>query len=418
MRQSSLTAAAFTIVPRFVLGGQGYVPPSDKITLGFLGTGKLSPWLGEAFLELEETQMLAACDVDTTKLMKFKEMVDKYYKKDKSFGGCDTYTDFRDMFNREDIDAYIIALPDHWHAIPAIAAMNRGKHIYCEKPLAHTIEEGRAMVDAARGNNVVLQTGSMQRSWEDFRKACELVRNGYIGEISEVKVNVGDPAKPCDLPNQEIPDSIQWDRWIGPAEYRGYHADLSPPYPIEIWPKWRDYKEFGGGILSDWGAHMFDIAQWGLDMDASGPVEFTPPEDPNAVRGLSFTYENGIKMVHEDFGRGWAVRFIGSEGSIDISRDFFDPSNSKLKNQEISDNEIKLYRSDNHYQDWIDCIKSGKRPVADVEIGHRSASVCNIANIAYELGRPLKWDPVSETFIGDQEANKMRGKTYRKPYLL
>ncbi|MFY0685781.1 MAG: Gfo/Idh/MocA family oxidoreductase [Cyclobacteriaceae bacterium] len=419
--KSSAAVASFTIVPRFVLGGNGFTAPSDKINLGFIGTGKQSKGLGSRFIGLDDIQMVAACDVDTAKLSKFKEIVDNLYAEKSNsskYEGCDIYTDYMDVINREDVDGVIICLPDHWHAIPSIAAMKAGKDVYCEKPMAHTVEEGRAMVEAARKYDRVFQTGSMQRSWEQFRQACELVRNGYLGEITEVKVNVGDPAKACDLPNQEIPDEIRWDRWIGPAQYRGYNDLLSPPWPIKIWPKWRDYKEFGGGILSDWGAHMFDIAQWGLGMDETVPVEYIPPSDKSATRGLVMNYANGIKMVHEDFGRGWAVRFIGSEGTLDVSRSFMEPSNKKLAKKEMGSGDVRLYKSDNHYQDWIDAIKNRSMPICDVETGHRSASVCNIANIAYELGRPLKFDPISETFYGDLEANKLRGKEYRKPYVL
>mgnify|MGYP005812846857 CR=1 FL=1 len=419
--KSSLSLAAFTIVPRYVLGGKGYIAPSDKINLGFIGTGKQSQGLGPAFLNLPDIQMVAACDIDNIKLAKFREVVEKHYAEKNGqagYNGLSTYSSFRDILRRDDIDGVIIALPDHWHAIPAIEAMKAGKDVYCEKPLSHTIEEGRAMVEAARIHDRVLQTGSMQRSWDGFRQACELVRNGYLGEIQKVLVNVGDPALVCDLPEQPIPNSVSWDQWIGPAPYRGYHDVLAPPYPIEIWPKWRDYKEFGGGILCDWGAHMFDIAQWGLGMDSSGPVEITPPTDKNAVRGMVFKYENGVEMVHEDFERGWAVRFIGSEGSLDVSRSFMEPSNKKLADHKIKDEERKLYFSDNHYQNWIDCMKTRSKPICDAEVGHRSASVCNIANIGYQLGRKLRWDPIREVFVGDVEANQLKGKNYREPYVL
>ncbi len=213
-------------------------------------------------------------------------------------------------------------------------------------------------------------------------------------------------------------DTLDWDRWIGPAFYEEYNAILAPPFPWDNYPMWRRYKEFGGGGVTDWGAHMFDIAQWALGMDDSGPVRFIPPTVRNAQRGMKFIYENGIEMVHEDFGRGNAVRFIGTEGSIDISRSFFEPSDAKLVDHELSDTEIKLYRTDNFYKDWIDAIKTRTKPVADVEIGHRTATICNIANIAYEIRRPLDWDPVSERFVNDDYANSMLGKEYRKGYEL
>ena len=278
------------------------------------------------------------------------------------------------------------------------------------------VKEGRKMVNAAEKYQKVVQTGSMQRSWENFRHACELVRNGYIGEIKTVKVNVGDPAVPCDLPDEPTPDNLNWDRWLGAAPLRGYNPVLSPPYTDTSWPMWRAYREFGGGIFSDWGAHMFDIAQWGLGMDNSGPSEFIPPTDKNAKRGLVMKYANGIEMTHEDFGKGWAVQFNGTEGKLEVSRSFLTTDPEKIIDEVVGDDKIKLYKSENHYQNWIDCIKSREKPVCDVETGHRSASVCNLGNIAYQLGRPLKWNPEKEKFEGDSDANKLLTKDYRKPY--
>lgn len=413
--------AGLTLIPRHVLGGPGYIPPSDRITLGFIGVGKQGLGLGRRFAELAEAQILAASDVDQQKLERFqKEIPAKYAENGRSAQAdkLDTYPEYEALLAREDIDAVVIATPDHWHAIMAISAMKQGKDVYCEKPLAHTVKEGRAMALAVEKYQKVLQTGSMQRSRDTFRHACELVRNGYIGELKTVLVHVGDPALTCDLPDESIPAYLNWDRWLGPAPQRGYSPVVCPPITDDSWAKWRDYKEYGGGILSDWGAHMFDIAQWGMGMDASGPVRFVPPTDPNAKRGLKMTYANGVEMIHEDFGRGWAVRFIGSEGSLDVSRSFLDTKPENIASAQIKAGEIHLYPSENHYTDWLTCIKNRKQPICDVETGHRSASVCNLANIAYQLGRPLTWDPVKEKFKGDGEANKMRGKKYRKPYTL
>tara|TARA_R110000868_G_scaffold37111_5_gene131389 strand:+ start:11483 stop:12823 length:1341 start_codon:yes stop_codon:yes gene_type:complete len=421
LKKAGLGLASFTIVPRFVLGGNGYTAPSDKITIGFIGNGKQGTILANPFIPLADAQIVANCDVDSVKATKFKEWVDGKYSESsvsETYNGCKVYGDYEELVAQDDIDAVIVCTPDHWHAIPAIAALNAGKDLYCEKPLSLTIEEGRAMVDATRKNNRIAQTGSMQRSWGNFRKACELVRNGYIGEITEVKVNVGGPPKTYDLPKQPLRGSLNWQRWIGPSPYVEYNDILAPPFPWDNYPMWRSYKEFGGGGMTDWGAHMFDIAQWGLGMDDSGPIEFIPPTQNNAQRGLVFNYANGVKMVHEDFGRGNAVRFIGTEGTIDISRGFFEPSNMNLVDQELSQTDTKLYRSDNHYQDWLDAIKNRTNPVADIEIGHRTASICNLGNIAYELKRPLSWDPEKERFKDDTEANTMLSRTYREGYSL
>ncbi len=421
LQKSTLAAAAITLIPRHVLGGRGYLPPSDIINLGFIGTGKLASGYFDNFTKLPGVHLLAASDVDSRKLDNFKVLVDGYYTDVKSndhYSDCKIFEDYRELLALEEIDAVVVVTPDHWHVIQSIDAMKAGKDIYCEKPMAHTVYEGREMVKTAREYSRVVQTGSMQRSWQDFRHACELVTNGYLGEISKVIVNVGDPAIACDLPEEPLPDYLNWDRWVGPARMRPYNQILSPPMENNEWPMWREYREFGGGILSDWGAHMFDIAQWGLGMDDSGPVKFIPPEDPAAKRGLKMIYANGVEMVHEDFGRDWAVRFIGSEGTLDVSRDFLDSKPKNIAKTEIKSTDKRLYFSDNHYQDWIDAIRKRSRPIADVEIGHRSASVCNLANIAYQLNRELEWDPTSEEFIGNKKANKLRTKKYRKPYTL
>ncbi|MEM1135424.1 MAG: Gfo/Idh/MocA family oxidoreductase, partial [Bacteroidota bacterium] len=419
IKKAAIAIPAFSIVPRFVLGGKDYIAPSDKITIGFIGTGKQSGGLGKRFMALNEIQMVAASDIDSKKLEIFSEAVKSHYTastgKD-NYKGFNAFANYEELLAQKDIDAVIVCLPDHWHAKASIEAMKAGKDVYCEKPLTHTVNEGRKMVKAAEKYSKVVQTGSMQRSWENFRHACELVRNGYIGEIKNLKVNVGDPAVACDLPDELTPEYLNWDRWLGPAPLRGYNAILSPPHTENVWPMWRKYREYGGGIFSDWGAHMFDIAQWGLDMDNSGPVEFIPPKDRSATRGLVMKYANGIVMTHEDFGKGWAVQFNGTEGSIEVSRSFLTSNPEKIVEEKIGDNKIRLYKSENHYLDWIDCIKTRKKPICDVETGHRSASVCNVGNIAYQLSRTLQWDPVKEKFKGDKDANKLLTKEYRKPY--
>jgi len=409
--------ATISVMPRYVLGGNGYIPPSDKINFGVIGTGKQAMGLANRFAKIEEATVLAGSDIDPRKLARFKTTMEEFYRQQKSQKvECHTYAHFEELLERSDIDAVIVATPDHWHASPTIMAAKAGKDIFCEKPLSHTISEGREMVKAVRKNDRILQTGSMQRSWKNFRDACELVRNGHIGKIEKVIVSVGDPAVPCDLPAMAAPEGLDWDRWIGSAAMRPYHTEICPPLEDNSWAMWRKYEEFGGGILADWGAHMFDIAQWGLGMDNTGPVSIIPPT-VNATRGCKFMYANGVEMVHDDFGRGWAVRFIGSNGSIDISREVFETSDPEIM-KSIGSGAVKLYKSDNHYLDTIKAIKERAKPVCDVEIGHRSATICHLGNIAYKLKRPLEWDPKREKFKGDKEANKMISKDYRKPYTL
>lgn len=415
---SAKAVLAFTIVPRFVLGGNGYTPPSDRLQLGFIGTGKQGRGLLNSFAD--KAQVIAGADADTKKLALFQSLTEKAYAASSGktgYKGFKGYADFRELLQRKDIDAVVIATPDHWHAVHTVMAANAGKHVYCEKPMAHSIEEGRAMVDAMKKNKLVFQTGSMQRSWKNFRQACELVRNGYIGTVKEVLVNVGDAAIPCDLVTEPQPGYLNWEAWVGPAPFRPYNAVLSPPVEQDVYPNWRLYKEYGGGAVSDWGAHMFDIAQWALGMDKTGPVKFIPPAG-NAVKGLVMMYENGIQLKHQDFGRGYGVRFIGEKGKIDISREYLDSDPVNIVTANIQPNEIHLYNSPDHYYDWLNCIKTGKQPICDAETGHRTSSVCCLANIAYWLRKPLDWDPVKEQFTNSAAANQLTRANIRAPWKL
>jgi predicted dehydrogenase len=417
--KSALAAGTLSVVPGNVLGRPGFIAPSDRVNLGFIGVGKQSLGLLRSLMSCPETMVLAASDVDRKKLERFKNESEQA-NGEKLQGGTqqvDTYENYRELLERNDIDAVVIASPDHWHAMMAVDAARAGKDIYCEKPLALTVAEGRAMVSAARKYDRVFQTGNMQRSWRNFRHACEMVFNGYIGEVKEVNVSIGDPVMACELPAEETPDYLNWDLWVGPSMYRGYNQELSPPIEYDGWPMWRRYRGFGGGSVTDWGAHMFDIGQWALGMDKSGPVEFIPPEE-RATRGLKMVYASGVVMNHVDWGEFNAVQFIGSEGKIEVSRSFYRSDIEGLTDLELKSGDKPLYHSDNHYQDWVDAMKNRTRPVSDVEAGHRTASVCNIANIAYTLERPLKWAPSHEQFIGDDDANAMLGRPFRGPWSL
>ncbi|CAM3497678.1 Gfo/Idh/MocA family protein [Zobellia roscoffensis] len=416
MSKTVLAAGAISIVPRHVLG-KGFVAPSDKVNLGYIGLGKQSITLSNAFLaNTDEAQIVAGSDVWTTKNEWFKAHVNKLYadkRNQKEYNGLTVTGNYLEVLDRDDIDAVIVATPDHWHAIQAIGAMEAGKHVYCEKPLTLKIQEGIDMVKTVKKTGKVLQTGSMQRSWATFQKATEMVRNGHLGDIKKVLVNVGDPAIPFNMKSEPIPSQVDWNQWCGPAPMLPYNERLSPSESAAFFPDWRLFSETGGGILTDWGAHMFDIAQWGLGMDRSGPVKFVPPTDKNAVRGMQMFYENGIEMVHEDFGRGWGVRFIGTKGNLDISRSYLETDPASILKSQVTDKEGLKSRG-NHYQNWIDAIKNDTPLISDVEIGHRSATVGNICNIGYQLGRTLEWDPKKEKFIGDSEANKMKSRKSRK----
>ena len=416
IKQSATALAGFIIAPRFVLGGDRpdgskYIPPSDMISLGFIGCGKQGRILSNYFLSTNEIRILALSEVYKDKSELMLKTIRTNQEKNKQPGNNNdiaVYSDFRELLSRKDIDAVVIATPDHWHAVAAVRAAEAGKDIYCEKPLSLTVKEGRAMVKATRKHNRIFQTGSMQRSWPEFRQAVEIVRNGFIGEIKSIKVNVGPPPIVYDLPEQPIPDGLDWKKWLGPNEFKSFNAELAPPITNDVYPNWRKYKEFGGGAVTDWGAHMFDIAQWALDMDDSGPTEIFAPDADHPF--LTYKYKNNIIMTHEKWEWNNAVLFTGTEGEMRIGRGKLETTPVSIKNKIISDTQKHVYKSENHYMDFLNAMRTRTKPICDVETGHRTASVCNIGNIAYQLKRPLKWNPKKEKFKKDAEANALLGR--------
>lgn len=417
LKTTSTTALAAPLVLSSAWAAPGVKGPNDRITLGFVGTGTQGRGLLGNFLRQPNTQVVAVCDVDTTRREHHRKIAEEFYiaQGEPNFKGCAEYKDFRELIARPDIDAVVIATPDHWHAYIAIAACKAGKDVYCEKPLSLTIREARAMVNAARGSNRVFQTGSMQRSMSEFRKACELVRNGRIGKVQQVIVDVGGPSVPCDLPEETIEPGLNWDWWLGPAPKRPYNSVLSPRGVHQHFPNWRNYREYSGGMMTDWGAHHFDIAQWGLGMDESGPVEIIPPEDPKATKGLRYLYANRVEVLH---GQSGGVLFIGTEGKILVNRGKFETTPASLAEAPLGSNAIRLYNSYSHTKDFLDCMRSRKRPICDVEIGCRSVTVCHLGNLAYWNHRRLKWDPANERFVGDAEANQWLDRPKREPWAI
>ncbi|QMW06190.1 Gfo/Idh/MocA family protein [Spirosoma foliorum] len=415
--KTAAAVAGFMIVPRYVLGGKRpdgskYLAPSDVISLGFIGTGKQGKGLINSFLGTNEARIVAISEVYKAKSQLALDRIKAHYEKNTQLGAYSdvpVYTDFRDLLARKDVDAVVIATPDHWHAAMAVRAAEAGKDIYCEKPLALTVKEGRAMVNAARKYNRVFQTGSMQRSWPEFRQTAELIRNGYIGTVKSIKVNVGPPPTPYDLPAEPIPDGLDWSKWLGPNAPVAFNSELAPPISKDVFPNWRNYREFGGGMVTDWGAHMFDIVQWSLDMDNSGPVEVIAP-DGKEHPFLTYRYDNGIVMTHEKWDWSNAILFTGTEGELRVQRKKLETTPSSLATKVIGENEKHVYHSDNHYKDFFDAMRKRSKPICDVEIGHRTASVCNIGNIAYRLKRPLQWNPKKEQFKNDDEANALLGR--------
>jgi predicted dehydrogenase len=414
--QSTAVVAVPFLLPSRIWGATGDARPSNRITVGVIGTGTQGRHLMNSFLPHTTLQIVAVNDVDTTRREHHRKLVEGFYttKLDRDFKGCAEYRDFRELVARKDIDAVIIATPDHWHAVPVVMAADAGKDIFCEKPLSMSIREGRAMVDAVRRNQRVFQTGSMQRSSREFHRACELVRNGRLGKIQRIVVGVGRPSKWCDLPAEEMEPGLDWDMWLGPAPVRPYHSVLSPRGVHTNFPNWRSYREYSGGMMTDWGAHHFDIAQWGLGMDDSGPVEIIPPANPASGTGLRYIYANGVEMLH-DASRG-GVLFVGEKGTIFVDRGRLEVKPESINEETIGPDEIQLYRSTNHYRDFVDCIRSRQKPICDVEVGARTAAVCHLGNLAYWNGRRLRWDPVREQFVGDPEANKWLEAQGRAPW--
>lgn len=411
--------AAPTILTPALWGDEG-AKANDRITLGFIGVGTMGRGHVRRFLNYKDVQIVAVCDVVEERSRHNQKVVNDFYSKarnGKGFKGCEVYKDFRKLTDRKDIDAVVIATPDHWHTIPCLYASKAGKDVYCEKPLTLTIAEGRKLVEVAKKNKTVFQTGSQQRSefGNRFRRAVELVRNGYIGKVKTVRIGVGDPNVPCDLPTQAIPDGTDWDLWLGPAPKRGYNEILCPKGVHRHFPAWRRYREYAGGGLADMGAHHFDIAQWALGMDNSGPVKIIPPKDKKDKRGLKFIYANGTEMFH---GGPSGCTFVGTKGTIYVDRGRMTSTPADILKVVLDRGAFRVYPSRDHRRNWLDCIRSRKDPICTAEIGHRSATVCHLGNLGYQLRRELEWDPQKEQFLGDEEANKLRSREMRKPWSL
>jgi predicted dehydrogenase len=405
--------------------------------MGFIGTGKLSQHLLPGFLH-EDVQLLAVCDVDSNRRNDARKKVDDFYTADPKKGspGCKEYNDFRELLSRKDIDIVCIATPDHWHAAITLAALQAGKDVYCEKPLTHDIHEAVVVMKAVDANKRILQTGSMQRSMKEFRVACELVLNGAIGKLERVECNFGDPGVACDLPEEPMEPGLDWDMWLGPAQRRPYNSVLSPRGVHKHFPKWRNYREFGGGQVTDWGAHQLDIAQWAMGMDNSGPVEAIPPETPSAVRGARLVYANGVTVIHKD---GFGVDFFGTEGEVQVNRGRFTFSRdgktiARFADREdktscaaavqtaerayLKDAKVRLYRSESHVGDFLASVKSRSRPICNEQVGGRSAICCHLMNLAYYHSKKIQWDPAKLEFAGSTGDPAWLTRDYRAPWKL
>lgn len=427
LRRTAAAAAGAAVFPMITpgraLGLDGAVSAGNRITVGLIGMGRMMENHIGPFLDDAECQVLALCDVERNRLEYHTARVNAHYTRANgggSYSACDVYGDFRALCARPDIDAVLIAVPDHWHVLIAIEALKNGKDVYLEKPLSLTINEGKALRAAVRRYGRILQTGSQQRSDTAFRTACELVRNGRIGKVREVYVNVGGPPQEDNLPGEPTPEGLDWDLWLGPRPWRPYSSVLAPPQSFRGWPEWRYHREYAGGAMTDWGAHHYDIAQWGLGRDGSGPVEIIPPSpDTPEITRLTHVYDDGVRMFHGGAAAGAGVEFVGESGRIRVNRgQFLETEPETLKYETIGPEETRLYASADHRRNFLECVRSRREPICPVEVGHRSVTVCHLANIASWLRRPLRWDPERETFADDPEADRLLERPMRAPWQL
>ncbi len=410
---SAATTLAWLSLAKSATPAVRRVGANDRIGVGLIGCGGLGVGHHLAtMLGIPDLDVRAVCDVDEAHVGDAMRMLEGAGRK------AATFSDYRKLLESKDLDAVLIATTDHWHALNAIHACQAGKDVYCEKPLTLTIAEGRAMVDAVRHYGRVLQTGSQQRSTWDFRWAVDLVRNGAIGELKSITacINRG-PTSDWEA-DQEPPKGLDWNFWLGPAPWANYT-------PKRCHGSFRWFEDYSGGRITDWGAHHLDVAQWALDADDSGPVsvagEATFPTgglfDTAVTFDVRYRYANGVEVVLTSEGEN-GVTFTGSKGTIFVSRERIDADPIDVLDTPPDSGPVRLYPSPGHHHDWIACMRERRRPTTDVEVGHRSATVCHLANIAVRLKRPLKWDPEHERFEGDEEANRMTWRPMRGPWSL
>jgi len=428
------TIAVPTIISACARGKNGHVAPSDRVNLMFIGSGNQAMNDLNDFLTDKRVQITGICDVNKQSSgywngkMGGREiginLVNGYYSRllGKNYTGCKSFEDFREVIARKDVDAVEVVIPDHWHSIPVLMAAKAGKDIYCQKPLALTIPEGRAMSNAVKKYGAVFQTGSQQRSDENFRRVCELVRNGRIGKLLTVECGLpsGTPdyGKTGHLTQTiPVPEGFDYNTWLGPAPDAPYC-----PARTHVNFRWR--LDYSGGQVTDWGGHHPDIAQWGMDTELTGPVKIVNAKAEWAVHPVWNTaaeyyfeclYANGVKLIISNKLQG-GVTFHGTEGWAHANRGNHQVFPESLKETVIAPSEIHLYKSENHFRNFIDCVYSRKETIAPAEIGHRSITMSHLGNIAMKLQQDLDWDPTAEQFINNEAANGMLHRKMREPW--
>jgi predicted dehydrogenase len=433
-RRSFLTTVAGSAA---VAGGPWVVPsrvmgkgaPSNTLRLGCIGTGRMghgdmAECLSQGLNPSTAARIVAVCDVDRHRATHAKRVVEETYAELLSeHHPPRTFSDYRELLARDDIDGVTISVPDHWHALIAIAAAEAGKDIYLQKPLTHTIVEGQKLVEAVRRNGVILQVGSQQRSSGDFRRACELVRNGFLGKLHTIEVRLPADSGTGDATPMAVPKNFDFDRWLGPTPEVPYAQDRVHPQQGFSRPGWLQIESYCRGMITGWGAHMFDIAQWGHGSDDTGLVEMqATAEFPS--RGLfnvhtafhaEGRYADGVRLFAQTDARA-GVKFIGEKGWIDVGRGYLGAQPRTILDEPLGDDSVRLYRSDHHMRNFLHSMRTREEPICPVEVGHRSNTICVITHIAMKLGRKLRWNPECERFIDDNTANRMLDYPHREPW--
>jgi predicted dehydrogenase len=433
---ASAAAAALAgcqFIPARALGRDGFVAPSEKVTLGVIGLGIQGTGDMRGFLGLQDAQVVAVCDVHEKQRSKGKQVVDTYY----SNSDCAAYRDFRELLARKDIDAIQITTPDHWHPIIAIEAARHGKHMYQEKPMGWSFRAAHAVEKAVKENNVVFQFGTQQRSDSKFRFACELVRNGKIGQLNTILVGVPGSVSSCPVqPVETVPQEFDYELWLGPAPMKPYSYHRCRPYTDKDgWSVWYSISDYCMGMIGNWGVHHLDIAQWGNDTELSGPTEIEGRgEFPKGMLTdcavswqVTNRYANGVTLVHMDDstsqrhplqkgGHGHGVMFIGTEGWVHVDRQKLDAQPASLLQSKLGPADLRLFKSDNHGANFIRAVKGQTQPAAPIDIAVRTDTLCNLQLIAATVQRKLRWDPVNEQFLNDDTANAMLDRPMRPPW--
>jgi len=402
--------AAPLLLPARLLGAGA---PSRRLNVALIGNGLNASSHVGALTKRDDCRIVALCDVWRRKAERMAERIGREYGNEADRPTL--YPTHEDLLAGADVDIIFVCTPDHWHAPITCAALRAGKDVYCEKPLTLTVHEGRTVVETARRTGRIVQTGSQQRSEPAFRRAAAIVRNGWIGEIRSVRAKLGHFPQWQPLAEETVPEDLDYDRWLGPTPWRPYNEmRIRGDYG----GGWRIFHEYGGRKNGDWGAHHFDIIQWALGLDDSGPVEFIPAGF-EGTKYQTHRYANGVVVERVDEDQPAMIEFIGTRGRVRVGRNaYLETEPGALATRALRAAEVHPYASDSHHDDFFACVRTRQRPICDAEVGHRSATVCHLNNIAASLRRPVRWDPVREDTVGDAIAARLLDRPRRAPYAL